>query len=73
MITETYNGVNFKITKEAVDDMDAFYGVDAIAEIKRGIDLAIKGIDITVTIKDSIATMSLTRIYLKETSNAAMG
>jgi len=60
-IEEEYNGVSYSIDQEAIDDLKNYYGIDAISEIHRAIDLHLKDLTITVTINDGTANLIVTK------------
>ena len=61
MISGEHNGIKYTITEEAYEDLLKFYGINAIDEIKRGIELESKKLQSNVIIKDDTAKLYITK------------
>ncbi len=67
------HGISYKISQETLDDLANHYGINVILEIERGIDLALKGIDIKpeVNLIDKTAKLNIVKYDQKNDSNKA--
>ena len=61
MISGEHKGIKYNITEEAYNDLLKFHGIDAIDEIKRGIELESKQLQSNVIIKDDTAKLHITK------------
>lgn len=61
MIEGNFHGFAYKITQETLDDLANHFGINAIFEIERGVDLALKGIEINpvVDLIDKTVTLAV--------------
>lgn len=60
MVEYEYNGMKFSISQEAIDDLKNIHNIDAIDEIKRGIDKTLHNVIVTPNIDLENKTASLT-------------
>jgi predicted transcriptional regulator len=60
MVEYEYNGMKFSISQEAIDDLKNIHNIDAIDEIKRGIDKTSHNLIVTPNIDLENKTASLT-------------
>lgn len=72
VFTKEYKGFTFKVTQSALTQLKEEFGVDAIAEIERGINLALHKIDIQPKIDLIKGEVSLTVIKLSDNEDASI-
>lgn len=73
VITREYKGFTFKVTQSALTQLKEEFGVDAIAEIERGINLALNKIDIQPKIDFEKGEVALTVLKLSDNKHASFG
>lgn len=63
IISKEYKGITYNITQEAIAEFKTYHGIDAIAEIERGIDLELKRLKIDLVIYNNNAYLTVTQLH----------